>query len=138
MVLSELDKLKELKRDQSTAFFARQAIRFINDIIENSCTRIKCNCLLVYFLILVRIYCIINIIYNTTFLFLVQTAIEDAEHIVQIETPDDKIINSCLQLAKKGHRVIVVTHDKNLQNKLWANGIEVQKLENFLSLIPVQ
>lgn len=49
---------------------------------------------------------------------------EDKAHVIDVTSPDDKILNCCLQLVNQSMDIILVTNDKNLSNKALLNGIE--------------
>lgn len=64
-----------------------------------------------------------------------QKATEDKTHIIDVTSPDDKILNCCLQLQSQSKEIILVTNDINLSNKAILNGVESitskQYLERF-------
>ncbi|XP_031628221.1 transcriptional protein SWT1 [Contarinia nasturtii] len=53
-----------------------------------------------------------------------QKATEDNDHIIEVKSPDDKILNCCLQLKNQSKEIILLTNDINLSNKALVNGIE--------------
>lgn len=49
---------------------------------------------------------------------------EDKSHVIDVTSPDDKILNCCLQLKNQQKDIILVTNDKNLAAKALLNEIE--------------
>lgn len=59
------------------------------------------------------------------FLFLQgQGAVDHNRHLIEIENPDDKILNCCLQVQPYVRHVILLSNDINLTNKSMASGVE--------------
>lgn len=44
-------------------------------------------------------------------------------HLIEIENPDDKILNCCLQVRSYSRHCILLSNDFNLTNKAIASGI---------------
>lgn len=57
---------------------------------------------------------------------------EDNDRIVQIEFPDDRIINCCLQKIQKSLPIILLTNDINLFIKSSVNGIQAMSPKKYL------
>lgn len=94
IVLKELDKLK-IRDDKSVAFSARRA----NDYVSK-CLFDKDN-------------------------FLVgQSALERQNHLIDIDSADDEIVNCLLQIKFTTKNVILLTNDKNLMSKAIVNNVE--------------
>lgn len=53
-----------------------------------------------------------------------QKAADDKVHVIDVASPDDRILNCCLQFKNRLMDIILVTNDKNLSNKALLNGIE--------------
>lgn len=53
-----------------------------------------------------------------------QNAMESSRELIEIDSGDDYIINSALQLREKTSKIILLSNDKNLRNKSFVNGIE--------------
>ncbi|KAI5642748.1 PIN domain-containing protein [Phthorimaea operculella] len=56
-------------------------------------------------------------------------------HIYPCESPDDEILNCCLQQAERGKSVILLSNDKNLCNKAAINGVKCIGLDELKSLL---
>lgn len=52
-----------------------------------------------------------------------QSAKDDKEVLIDITSPDDKILNCCLQLKERSNQVTLLTNDINLSNKAMSSGI---------------
>lgn len=96
MVLQELDRLKH-KNKNTTADLAKRAIHFIYVNLKREHPR-----------------------------FVGQSALEDCRHLIEIESPDDKILNCCLQLKSSSKKVILLSDDKNLCCKAKSSGIDIR------------
>ncbi|XP_046387743.1 uncharacterized protein LOC124157223 isoform X2 [Ischnura elegans] len=99
MVLRELDTLKgglrgTKSRNPALESKARSASHFINSCFSSHHPRVKG-----------------------------QSALEDREHCIEIDVPDDSILNCCLHLQRKGKKVILLSNDVNFCNKAMATGI---------------
>lgn len=67
-------------------------------------------------------------------LILGQKATEDHQHIIHIDSPDDRILNCCLQLANQSLDIILLTNDRNLDNKAATSGIRTLSSEEFITI----
>jgi len=54
-----------------------------------------------------------------------QSAVEEAEHLIEVDCPDDSIVNCCLQLSEQVPNMMLLTNDANLRLKANASGIQV-------------
>lgn len=63
--------------------------------------------------------------------YLVQTGVQHNDHLIPIETSDDNIINSSLQLLKSRFRILILSNDRNLQIKATANSFDNCAAEDF-------
>lgn len=89
-------ELDRLKmREESIARLARTAISFIDD-----CFKAKDEFLLG------------------------QNAIESSRELIEIDSGDDYIINSALQMKESTSKIILLSNDKNLRNKAFVNGFD--------------
>lgn len=65
--------------------------------------------------------------------FVAQNALEEQQAMVNIKSPDDSILNACLQVKQHVPNVILLTEDVNLRNKCAFNNITataINKLKN--------
>lgn len=53
-----------------------------------------------------------------------QNALESSRTLVEIDSGDDYIINSALQIKQLTNKVILLSNDKNLRNKSFVNSCE--------------
>lgn len=53
-----------------------------------------------------------------------QSAIEAKNLLIDINNPDDNIINYCIQVSQTTKKLILITNDNNLRNKAFINGFE--------------
>lgn len=91
-----LCELDRLKlREENIARLARTAISFIDD-----CFKAKDEFLLG------------------------QNALQSSRELIEIDSGDDYIINSALQMKEFTTKIIVLSNDKNLRNKAFVNGFE--------------
>ncbi|XP_036319176.1 LOW QUALITY PROTEIN: transcriptional protein SWT1 [Rhagoletis pomonella] len=95
-VLQELDKLKQFAVGDGTKVLAVRAIKYLNAKFEAKNKHLQA-----------------------------QSAISEREHLVEISSPDDRIINCCLQAKQHVDHVILLTEDINLRNKAICNNILV-------------
>lgn len=65
-----------------------------------------------------------------------QSAIEDKNHLIDVKSNDDKILNCCLQLVKQSKKVILVTNDLNLTNTAKFSDIETITQKRCMEKIP--
>ncbi|XP_055297791.1 transcriptional protein SWT1 [Sitodiplosis mosellana] len=105
-VLQELDQLKRRINEESVSSKSSRAIKYIYEQLKSKNQRMQG-----------------------------QKATEDNDHIISVTSPDDKILNCCLQLKGQSKEVILVTNDINLSNKALLSDIEAitskQCLEKF-------
>lgn len=119
MVVQELDKLKNKKNDT----VSQMAIRAIAYIFEKINDKNECRFTGNFKLNLTTGGCRVCIVSPPTFTG--QSANEDNEHLIDIQCPDDKILNCCLQLKEKGCDVLLLSNDKNLSIKAKVNHVDV-------------
>ena len=62
-----------------------------------------------------------------------QTALEERNHIIAVNSPDDSIINCCLQVKENVPHLIFLSEDVNLRNKAICNGILVSTKSDLIS-----
>lgn len=62
-----------------------------------------------------------------------QSALSELEHLVEITSPDDRIINCCLQVKQHIVHVILLTEDINLRNKAICNNILVSTKSDLVA-----
>lgn len=67
------------------------------------------------------------------FIFLAQTALEEREHLIDVNSADDSIINCCLQAKAQIPNLLLLTEDVNLRNKAICNNILVATKSDLLS-----
>lgn len=53
-----------------------------------------------------------------------QNAIESSRELIEIDSGDDYIINSALQMKELTSKIILLSNDKNLRNKAFVNGFD--------------
>ncbi|KAH8281336.1 hypothetical protein KR018_010089 [Drosophila ironensis] len=107
IVIKELDKLKLKGCDNGTkSSRAIRAIHYLNDKFDRSLD------------------------------IQAQSAYSEAEHLIEINCPDDSIVNCCLQLKQKVMRMVLLTNDANLRLKAKANSIEVATRSQLLAKYP--
>ncbi|KAG8240365.1 hypothetical protein J437_LFUL002506, partial [Ladona fulva] len=96
MVLKELDALKGKSANKNSALErnARRAIQFIHQCFNSHNPWVKG-----------------------------QSAVDDKQECFKVDSPDDSILNCCLQLHYKNNKVILLSNDINLCNKAIANGV---------------
>ncbi|XP_030566348.1 transcriptional protein SWT1-like [Drosophila novamexicana] len=90
-----IKELDVLKCRQTTSFAARRAIEYLNDKFDD---REKIEA---------------------------QSALEDAQQLIDIDSADDNIINCCLQLKAELQHMMLLTNDNNLRLKAVASSIRV-------------
>ncbi|RVE54722.1 hypothetical protein evm_000489 [Chilo suppressalis] len=64
-----------------------------------------------------------------------QSLRDSNSHIYPCESPDDEILNCCLQQSERGKSVILVSNDKNLCNKAVINGLRSLSLAELRPLL---
>ncbi|EDV98327.1 GH22729 [Drosophila grimshawi] len=62
-----------------------------------------------------------------------QSALEDAEQLIDIDSADDSIINCCLQLKQQLTHMMLLTNDNNLRLKARASSIKVSTCHQLSS-----
>ncbi|KAH8264675.1 hypothetical protein KR038_011965 [Drosophila bunnanda] len=65
-----------------------------------------------------------------------QSALEETEHIIDVDSPDDSIINCCLQLKEQVPNMMLLTNDSNLRLKGIASDIQVSCRSDLLADYP--
>ncbi|EDV96216.1 GH15334 [Drosophila grimshawi] len=96
IVIKELDNLNNRRNDKHLNHdAAMRAIRYLNKKFDNS----------------------LNI--------QAQSALEEADHLIEVDCPDDSIVNCCLQLRRQVPHLTLLTNDNNLRLKGIASEIEV-------------
>ncbi|KAI9585249.1 hypothetical protein GQX74_001096 [Glossina fuscipes] len=96
-VLHELDKLKQRSGAQrGVKILAIRAIKFLNEKFQSKSPHLQAQC-----------------------------AIDECQYMIKISSPDDSIINSCLQVMLHIPNTILLTEDVNLRNKAISNNIPV-------------
>lgn len=104
IVIKELDKLKsKYQSDCLQRVIAMRAIRFLNTKFDES------------------------------FQIQAQSALEEADHLIKIDCPDDSILNCCLQLQAQVPHMILLTNDANLRLKANASNIQVSCRSDLMS-----
>ncbi|XP_031628262.1 transcriptional protein SWT1-like isoform X2 [Contarinia nasturtii] len=100
-----LQELDQLKRRENTAFNAIRAIGYIYEEQKSKNPRL-----------------------------LGQKATMDSEHLIEVNSPDDRILNCCLQLKNQSKTVTLLTNDKNLSIKAQFNGIDTITAKKCLEI----
>ncbi|EDW55980.1 transcriptional protein SWT1 [Drosophila sechellia] len=104
IVIKELDKLKyKYESDCLKRVIAVRAIRFLNTKFDES-LQIQA-----------------------------QSALEEADHLIKIDCPDDSIVNCCLQLQEQVPHMMLLTNDANLRLKANASDIKVSSRSALMS-----
>ncbi|TDG49361.1 hypothetical protein AWZ03_004229 [Drosophila navojoa] len=98
-----LKELDSLKCRQMTSYAARRAIEYLNDKFDDR-EPIEA-----------------------------QSALEDADQLIDIDSGDDSIINCCLQLKEQLDLMILLTNDNNLRLKALASSIRVATCYQLIS-----
>ncbi|XP_017011250.2 uncharacterized protein Swt1 [Drosophila takahashii] len=76
-------------------------------------------------LIAVRAIRYLNTKFDMSLEIQAQSAVEEAEHLIEVGCPDDSIVNCCLQLRDQVPHMLLLTNDANLRLKANASGIRV-------------
>lgn len=151
MVLAELDRLKHREKKASLKLNAIRAIDYIYDQMKSKNPRLQGNFTflikIVFVLITVSSYFYQNfcfhylkktteeIKYCEPFHFISgQKATKDGDHIIEINSPDDRILNCCLQLKNQSKNVTLITNDKNLSIKAIFNGVHTVTAKKCLDI----
>ncbi|XP_053949102.1 uncharacterized protein LOC128857384 [Anastrepha ludens] len=103
-VLQELDKLKQFAVGDGTKVLAVRAIKYLNAKFEAKIKHIQA-----------------------------QSALSELDHLVEVNSPDDRIINCCLQAKQHVDHVILLTEDINLRNKAICNNILVSTKSDLIA-----
>ncbi|KAH8347600.1 hypothetical protein KR067_002306, partial [Drosophila pandora] len=104
IVIKELDKLKaKSSEENSKRLLAVRAIRYLNTQFDESLD------------------------------IQAQSAVDAAEHLIEVDCPDDSIVNCCLQLKEEVPHMMLLTNDANLRLKGNANNIEVSCRSDLLA-----
>ncbi|XP_075157390.1 swt1 RNA endoribonuclease [Haematobia irritans] len=104
-VLQELDKLKMRSGCQEgVKTLAVRAIKYLNKKLENKSQHV-----------------------------LAQTALEERDHFIDVNSADDSIINCCLQVKRHVPNILLLTEDVNLRNKAVCNNILVATKSDLIS-----
>ncbi|KAM8720395.1 hypothetical protein ACLKA7_006444 [Drosophila subpalustris] len=104
IVIKELDKLKDRRSEDSLKRTAAiRAIHYLNEKFDNS---LKIQA---------------------------QSALEEAEHLIEVDSPDDSIVNCCLQLMAQVPHLTLLTNDANLRLKANASSILVSCRSDLLN-----
>ncbi|XP_060664250.1 transcriptional protein SWT1 [Drosophila nasuta] len=105
VVIKELDRIKDRRSedDASKRSAARKAIRYLNDKFDKS-LRIQG-----------------------------QSALEDAEHLIEVDGGDDSVVNCCVQLSAQVPKLTLLTNDANLRLKAKTSSIAVASSSDLLS-----
>lgn len=67
-----------------------------------------------------------------------QSSLDDGNHLITIDSPDDRILNCCLQFHTKGYKknLLLLSNDVNLRNKALVSDIQAashRKLNSMLN-----
>ncbi|EDW62479.1 transcriptional protein SWT1 [Drosophila virilis] len=104
IVIKELDKLKDRRDDNELKRLAAiRAIRYLNKKFDES---LKIQG---------------------------QSALEEADHLIEVDCPDDSIVNCCLQLQTQVPHLMLLTNDNNLRLKANASAIQVSCRSDLLN-----
>ncbi|KAL9883964.1 uncharacterized protein ACN427_011006 isoform 1-T3 [Glossina fuscipes fuscipes] len=104
-VLQELDRLKHRSGSQEgVKTLAIRAIKYLNEKFESKSLHLQA-----------------------------QNAIDERKHLIDVSSPDDSIINTCLQVKKHIKNVLFLTEDVNLRNKSICNNILVSTKSDLLT-----
>ncbi|XP_058445290.1 transcriptional protein SWT1 [Malaya genurostris] len=99
IVLQELDRIKHRTQDRSLSQAASQSIRFLNERLRKLDPRVKG-----------------------------QSSLEAANRLIEVENPDDNIVNCCLQVRQAilglPTELMLLSNDINLRNKMLVNGVQ--------------
>lgn len=103
IVLEELDRLKNRSGHQ-ICLLARKAIKFIYDQFRAKNVQLKG-----------------------------QSAHDQSHHVIEIKSPDDNVLNCCLQIKQKTPKVVLLSNDMNLRNKAIVNAVLTFSIEEIES-----
>ncbi|XP_068159338.1 transcriptional protein SWT1 [Drosophila tropicalis] len=65
-----------------------------------------------------------------------QSALDEADHLIDVDTADDSILNCCLQLKEQVPNSMLLTNDNNLRLKANATSIRVSCKSDLMSEYP--
>ena len=108
IVLQELDNIKTRNSDDNLGTIARKSVLFLNAMFKKKDQRVQG-----------------------------QSAMQAKNRIIEIENPDDNIINCCLQITERIRNsaqtgVILLSNDNNLRNKALVNKIDAFSFSELL------
>ncbi|XP_055911469.1 transcriptional protein SWT1 [Eupeodes corollae] len=103
-VLQELDKLKIRSPSESIKTRATRAIHYINKAFEKRIQHIQA-----------------------------QSSSDENKHLIKVTSPDDSILNCCLQVKEHIDNVMLLTEDINLRNKALCSDILVSTKSDLIS-----
>ncbi|XP_034122989.1 uncharacterized protein LOC117580507 isoform X2 [Drosophila guanche] len=107
IVIKELDRLKVRQNaDNMRRELAMRAIRFLNTKFDESLE------------------------------IQAQSALEESEHLIEVDCGDDSIVNCCLQLQKEVPHMILLTNDANLRLKAKSSAIPVSTQSELKAAYP--
>lgn len=127
IVLKELDKLK-MRADDSVSSNAKRAIRYIYQNLKDEHRRFVGMCAgnhsndAMKHTLFITVYCLRYFGYVS---LAGQSATEDRRHIIDVDSPDDRILNCCIQLKDNHNLVSLLSSDKNLCCKAKSSGINI-------------
>jgi predicted ribonuclease YlaK len=101
-VLQELDKLKH-RRSDDLASVASKVIRFLNEKFSNSEDWIQGQ----------------------------SPVTANNNKLIEIENPDDNILNCCLQLKQQTDKILLLSNDVNLRNKALFSAVLAYSKDQF-------
>ncbi|XP_043949516.1 uncharacterized protein LOC108023169 isoform X2 [Drosophila biarmipes] len=109
IVIKELDKLKgQRPSEDPKRLIAVRAIRYLNTKFDESLE------------------------------IQAQSAVEEAEHLIEVDCPDDSIVNCCLQLSEQVPHMMLLTNDANLRLKANASDIRVSCRSDLMAAHPAE
>ncbi|BFF97416.1 transcriptional protein SWT1-like [Drosophila madeirensis] len=107
IVIKELDRLKVRQNaDNMRRELAMRAIRFLNTKFDESLE------------------------------IQAQSALEESEHLIEVDCGDDSIVNCCLQLQKEVPHMVLLTNDANLRLKAKSSAIPVSTQSELKATYP--
>ncbi|XP_055680464.1 uncharacterized protein LOC129788428 [Lutzomyia longipalpis] len=109
IVLQELDRIKQKTDHKEELNTSMKAIKYINDKLQARHPQVKG-----------------------------QTAMHENELLISAPTPDDSIVNCCLQLRKSTKKVILLSNDINLRNKAICSGINAYRPKDIKADVPIE
>ncbi|XP_055845247.1 transcriptional protein SWT1 [Episyrphus balteatus] len=103
-VLQELDKLKVRSPSESIKTRSARAIKFFNKAFETKSENIQA-----------------------------QSSGDENRHLIKVKSPDDSILNCCLQVKQHIDNVLLLTEDINLRNKAMCSDVLVATKSDLIS-----